>query len=104
MAEPEGHFPLSMDETPLPGQLGFDRVEDGSDAGASGTSTGGVVLSRGALIAIIVVVVVVALSGSKRLHLPRQRQHRNEKNNHLSPTLQLPAPCSSTSPRSASGQ
>lgn len=38
---------------------------DGSVAGAAGTSTGGVSISREALVAIIVVVVVVALFGSK---------------------------------------
>ncbi len=52
-------FPLAGDNS---GGGGADV--DGSIAGASGTSTGGLVLSRGALIAIIVVVVVVALVGS----------------------------------------
>jgi hypothetical protein len=37
----------------------------GDAAGASGTDTGGVQISRGAMVAIIVVVVVVALVGSK---------------------------------------
>lgn len=43
---------------------------DGTAAGASGVSTGGMVLSQGALIAIIVVVVVVALAGSKCTDIP----------------------------------
>lgn len=53
-----GTFPLAGD-----GPSGGGDTIDGNIAGASGTSTGGVVLSRGALIAIIVVVVVVALFG-----------------------------------------
>ncbi|KAL2264873.1 hypothetical protein VTJ83DRAFT_7383 [Remersonia thermophila] len=50
---------------PLSGDPNLDTGEeiDGTSAGASGTSTGGVTLSPGALIAIIVVVVVVALAG-----------------------------------------
>ena len=52
-------FPLAGDNSG-----GGAADVDGSIAGASGTSTGGLVLSRGALIAIIVVVVVVALVGS----------------------------------------
>jgi hypothetical protein len=60
MAEPTGHFPLAT-EASYSGEV----VDDGSDAGAAGPSTSGLVLSRGALIAIIVVVVVVALFGSK---------------------------------------
>ncbi|AEO58811.1 hypothetical protein MYCTH_2063330 [Thermothelomyces thermophilus ATCC 42464] len=51
-------FPLAAD-----GSDGSDGAFDGSDAGAAGPSTGGVVLSRGALIAIIVVVVMVAILG-----------------------------------------
>jgi hypothetical protein len=54
-----GTFPLGGDSH------GGESTIDGSIAGAAGTSTGGMVLSRGALIAIIVVVVVVALFGSK---------------------------------------
>jgi phosphate/sulfate permease len=50
-------FPLAGDGTSGTGEV------DGSIAGASGTSSGGVVLSHGAMIAIIVVVVVVALFG-----------------------------------------
>ncbi|KAJ4293730.1 hypothetical protein N0V88_005238 [Collariella sp. IMI 366227] len=58
MTEPAGDFPLA-------GETGHDQSTDinGSDAGASGTSTGGVNLSHGALVAIIVVVVAVALFG-----------------------------------------
>ncbi|KAK4248507.1 hypothetical protein C7999DRAFT_40252 [Corynascus novoguineensis] len=51
-------FPIAADGNDGPG-----GTFDGSDAGAAGPSTGGVVLSQGALIAIIVVVVVVALVG-----------------------------------------
>lgn len=61
-AEPTGHFPLAADgnQDTYNGEV----PEDGSAAGASGSSSSGLVLSRGALIAIIVVVVVVALLGS----------------------------------------
>lgn len=41
--------------------------ESGSDAGASGHSTGSVNISRGAMVAIIVIVTVVAVVGSKPL-------------------------------------
>lgn len=58
MAEPTGHFPLAT-EASYSGEV----VDDGSDAGAAGPSSSGLVLSREALIAIIVVVVVVALFG-----------------------------------------
>ncbi len=58
MADTQNHFPLAGQ-----GSEGGDTI-DGNIEGASGTSTGGVVLSRGALIGIIVVVVVVALFGS----------------------------------------
>ncbi|KAL2260962.1 hypothetical protein VTK26DRAFT_4899 [Humicola hyalothermophila] len=51
-----GDFPFPTDDVAV-------DVIDGSIEGASGTSTGGVSLSQGALIAIIVVVVVVALVG-----------------------------------------
>ncbi|KAK4150877.1 hypothetical protein C8A00DRAFT_36492 [Chaetomidium leptoderma] len=57
MADTGGHFPLAGEG------YGDDSTIDGNIAGAAGTSTGGLVLSRGALIAIIVVVVVVALFG-----------------------------------------
>ncbi|KAK4105228.1 hypothetical protein N658DRAFT_491683 [Parathielavia hyrcaniae] len=50
-------FPLAGDGTGETGDF------DGSIAGASGTSSGGMVISQGAMIAIIVVVVVVALFG-----------------------------------------
>ncbi|KAL1838696.1 hypothetical protein VTJ49DRAFT_2286 [Mycothermus thermophilus] len=53
-----GNFPLNGDPNLDTG----DEI-DGTSAGAAGTSTGGVSLSQGALIAIIVVVVVVALAG-----------------------------------------
>lgn len=59
-------FPLAGDNS-----NGGGGDVDGSVAGASGTSTGGLVLSRGALIAIIVVVVVVALVGSMSPTFPR---------------------------------
>lgn len=58
-------FPLAADGSNAP-----DGSFDGSDAGAAGPSNGGVVLSRGALVAIIVVVVVVAVVGSKAPHSP----------------------------------
>lgn len=48
---------------PFPTEDGAVDVIDGNIEGASGTSAGGVALSRGALIAIIVVVVLVALLG-----------------------------------------
>ena len=74
----------------------FPLAGDGSDggadidpnvAGASGTSTGGLVLSRGALIAIIVVVVVVALVGSTsnpNPTLPLPSNHHQRKANPFS--------------------
>jgi hypothetical protein len=51
---------------PLTGDGGQDRGGGAvdSDAGAAGPSTGGMVLSQGAMVAIIVVVVVVALFGT----------------------------------------
>jgi hypothetical protein len=52
------NFPLAVD-----GSDGADATIDGSTAGAAGPSTGGMVLSHGALVAIIVVVVVVAVFG-----------------------------------------
>lgn len=60
-----GSFPLAGE-----GHAGGGDIVDGNIAGAAGPSTGGVVLSRGALIAIIVVVVVVALFGSKNQSTP----------------------------------
>jgi predicted metalloprotease len=63
MADTTGHFPLATAD-PYTGSDGPDAIDDGSAAGASGTSSGGLVLSQGAVIAIIVVVVVVALFGS----------------------------------------
>lgn len=54
------NFPLAAD-----GHDGPGGTIDGTTAGAAGPSTGGVVLSQGAMIAIIIVVVVVALVGSK---------------------------------------
>jgi predicted metalloprotease len=54
------NFPLAVD-----GSDGADATIDGSTAGAAGPSTGGMVLSHGALVAIIVVVVVVAVFGSQ---------------------------------------
>ncbi|KAK4166510.1 hypothetical protein QBC43DRAFT_206453 [Cladorrhinum sp. PSN259] len=54
-----GHFPLAT-EVSTPGN-DFEH-DDGSSAGASGTSNG-ISISKGALIAIIVVVVVVAIAG-----------------------------------------
>jgi hypothetical protein len=54
------NFPLPAD-----GHDGLGGTIDGTAAGAAGPSTGGVVLSQGAMIAIIIVVVVVALVGSK---------------------------------------
>ncbi|KAK4229352.1 hypothetical protein QBC38DRAFT_114521 [Podospora fimiseda] len=54
----EGHFPLATET-----YTGTDfEYDDGSSAGASGTSSG-LSISRGALIGIIVVVVVVAFVG-----------------------------------------
>ncbi|KAK3905245.1 hypothetical protein C8A05DRAFT_41780 [Staphylotrichum tortipilum] len=58
MADTQGHFPLAGQGSDSGGE-----VVDGSIAGASGTTTGGVALSRGALIGIIIVVVVVAIFG-----------------------------------------
>jgi hypothetical protein len=53
------------DNFPLTGDPTLDTPDiDGTEAGASGTSSGGVHISQGALIAIIIVVVVVALAGS----------------------------------------
>lgn len=59
---------------PLAGEGGADDSGGtiDSDAGAAGPSTGGMVLSQGALIAIIVVVVVVALFGSESPPHPSQ--------------------------------
>lgn len=54
------NFPLEAD-----GQGGSGEAFDGTAAGAAGPSTGGMVLSQNAMIAIVVVVVVVALFGSK---------------------------------------
>ncbi|KAK4175272.1 hypothetical protein QBC36DRAFT_331781 [Triangularia setosa] len=53
-------FPLTPTEDDV---AGHGTPDDGSLAGASGTSSGGITISRGALVAIIVVVVVVALVG-----------------------------------------
>ncbi|KAK4666123.1 hypothetical protein QC763_406690 [Podospora pseudopauciseta] len=53
-------FPLTPTEDDV---AGHGTPDDGSLAGASGTSSGGITISRGALVAIIVVVVVVALAG-----------------------------------------
>ncbi|KAK4463843.1 hypothetical protein QBC42DRAFT_264910 [Cladorrhinum samala] len=53
------HFPLA---TEVYTGTDFDQ-DDGSSAGAAGPSTGGITISRGALIAIVVVVVVVAIVG-----------------------------------------
>ncbi|KAK0671990.1 hypothetical protein QBC41DRAFT_314437 [Cercophora samala] len=53
-------FPLTPTEDDV---AGHGSPDDGSLAGASGTSSGGITISRGALVAIIVVVVVVALAG-----------------------------------------
>lgn len=47
-----------------PGNPGAGPAEDGTAAGASGSSSNSLVLTRGGLIAIIVVVVIVALVGS----------------------------------------
>lgn len=69
MAQPTGHFPLATDEI-----YPDDVVDDGSSAGAAGTSNSGLILSRGALIAIIVVVVGVALVGSES-NQPSQPAH-----------------------------
>ena len=55
------HFPLA---TEVYTGTDFDQ-DDGSSAGAAGPSTGGITISRGALIAIVVVVVVVAIVGSR---------------------------------------
>ncbi|GAB1315743.1 Transmembrane protein [Madurella fahalii] len=52
------YFPLAT-EDPYTGHPGPGAFDDG----ASGTATGGLVLSQGAIIAIIVVVIVVALFG-----------------------------------------
>jgi hypothetical protein len=52
------NFPIPAD-----GHDGPGGEIDGTTAGAAGPSTGGVVLSQGAMIAIIIVVVVVALVG-----------------------------------------
>ncbi|KAK3303521.1 uncharacterized protein B0T15DRAFT_496068 [Chaetomium strumarium] len=61
MAETTGDFPLARADDGS--YAGPEDTFDGSVAGASGTSTGGMVLSSGALAAIIVVVVLVALVG-----------------------------------------
>ncbi|KAK4241466.1 hypothetical protein C8A03DRAFT_41080 [Achaetomium macrosporum] len=61
MAATTGDFPLARADDSS--YTGPEETFDGSVAGASGTSTGGMVLSSGALAAIIVVVVVVALVG-----------------------------------------
>ncbi|KAK4201104.1 hypothetical protein QBC40DRAFT_278852 [Triangularia verruculosa] len=53
-------FPLTPTEDDV---AGHGSADDGSLAGASGTSSGGITISKGALVAIIVVVVVVALVG-----------------------------------------
>lgn len=71
MATGTAAFPLA---TELPyavrqdGSIGDDGSSSepsGTEAGASGESTGGVHISQGALIAIIVVVCVVGVIGSK---------------------------------------
>jgi len=66
-------FPIAADGNDGPG-----GTFDGSDAGAAGPSTGGVVLSQGALIAIIVVVVVVALVGGKHHPSPLSQSARSK--------------------------
>ncbi|KAL2018264.1 hypothetical protein VTK56DRAFT_1018 [Thermocarpiscus australiensis] len=63
MATSTAHFPLVAREEPYAGADGAEASTDGSVEGASGTSASGIVLSQGALIAIVVVVVVVALFG-----------------------------------------
>lgn len=73
-----GSFPLATDtvshqgEDASAGSVGASpgSAADGTLAGASGSSSGGIQLSGGALIAIIVVVVVVGLVGSE---LPKGR-------------------------------
>jgi hypothetical protein len=68
-----GDFPLATDVVGHKGEdagagtagAGPGTPEDGTLAGASGSSSGGIQLSGGALVAIIVVVVVVALVGSE---------------------------------------
>ncbi len=63
-------FPLATEHPYTGGQDGGPGTvnsgdADGSAAGASGSTGGGLELSRGGLIAIIVVVVVVGLVGSE---------------------------------------
>lgn len=60
-------FPLTGDGSQDRGGGAVD-----SDAGAAGPSSGGMVLSQGAMIAIIIVVVVVALLGSESPPQPHQ--------------------------------
>ncbi|EGS19912.1 uncharacterized protein CTHT_0044050 [Thermochaetoides thermophila DSM 1495] len=60
MSTPTGNFPLATETSNS--VFSWDVV-DGSAAGASGSSSGGIHISRGALIAIIVIVIVVASFG-----------------------------------------
>ncbi|KAG7286095.1 hypothetical protein NEMBOFW57_008398 [Staphylotrichum longicolle] len=78
-----GSFPLAGE-----GHAGGGDIIDGNVAGAAGPSTGGVVLSRGALIAIIVVVVVVALFGSG-LSSPSQSRRDEEAGSTIPPTPRI---------------
>lgn len=64
MATSTGSFPLAT-ESPFTGGDDGSSSQSGTDAGASGPSSGGVQISQGAMIAIIVVVCVVGVIGSK---------------------------------------